>query len=67
MKQIRIASVGTVSEAEGRRFVCEWMEGSLMNKWFLKARLADALAVHGVDSHWIEARAIERGQQPTMA
>lgn len=32
------------------------MEGSMMNRWFLKARLAEALAAHGLDTHWIETR-----------
>lgn len=67
MKQIRIASVEAVSEIEGQRFVCEWMEGSLMNRWFLKARLAEALSVHGAESHWLETRAMERSQLLTTA
>lgn len=57
MKQIRIASTREVAQNnQGQRFVCEWMEGSLMNRWLLKNRLAEALEVHGTGSHWVEVR-----------
>lgn len=59
MKQIRIASTRDVAQNQGQRFVCEWMEGSLMNRWLLKNRLAEALEVHGAESHWIEVRDIQ--------
>ncbi len=67
MQQIRIAGVDGLSHGEGRRFVCEWMEGCSMNQWFLKSRLAEALAVHGPGSHWMEKRAMERSQQVATA
>lgn len=38
-----------------------------MNQWFLKSRLAEALAVHGPGSHWLEKRAMERSQQVATA
>ncbi|KQP19287.1 hypothetical protein [Pseudorhodoferax sp. Leaf265] len=56
MKQIRISGTGDVVRIEGQRFVCEWMEASLMNRWLLKIRLAEALAAHGEGSHWVEMR-----------
>ncbi|MGC3983992.1 MAG: hypothetical protein QM777_04255 [Pseudorhodoferax sp.] len=56
MKQIRIASTREVAQNQGQRFVCEWMEGSLMNRWLLKNRLAEALEMHGAGSHWVEVR-----------
>ncbi len=56
MQQIRIASTRGISSTDGQRFVCEWMEASLMNRWFLKTRLAEAVALHGPESHWVETR-----------
>lgn len=56
MEQIRIASTQVQVSESGQRFVCEWMAGSLMNRWLLKNRLAEALRLHGPDSHWIETR-----------
>jgi hypothetical protein len=56
MEQIRISSTATALPVDGRRFVCEWMEASQMNRWFLKARLADAIASCEPGSHWLETR-----------
>lgn len=56
MKQIRIAHKDTNTPVGGPRYVCEWMEASSMNRWFLKTRLAEALQTHGDGSHWIETR-----------
>lgn len=42
--------------SDGQHFVCEWMEASSMNRWFLKTRLAEAVRSHGDGSHWIEFR-----------
>ena len=56
MKQIRIAHNDSTTSSDGPRFVCEWMEASLMNRWFIKMRLAEALQAHGEGSHWIETR-----------
>lgn len=56
MKQIRIARKESLDLGTGRRYVSEWMEASLMNRWFLRTRLAEALDAHGADSHWIETR-----------
>jgi hypothetical protein len=67
MKQIRISGTGDVSRSEGRRFVCEWMEASLMNRWLLKIRLAEALAAHGEDSHWVETRDKATVHEPATA
>lgn len=67
MKQIRIASTREVTQAEGQRFVCEWMEGSLMNRWLLKNRLVEALATHGPDSHSIETRDTQPIRQAATA
>lgn len=55
MKQIRIAQAEP-AKSDDRRFACEWMEASLNNRWFLKTRLAEALRVHGPDTHQIELR-----------
>ncbi|KQP14523.1 hypothetical protein [Pseudorhodoferax sp. Leaf265] len=55
MQQIRISS-GESFISGKRRFDCEWMEGSQMNRWLLRARLAEALAEHGPHSHWLETR-----------
>lgn len=38
-----------------------------MNRWFLKARLAEALATYGPDSHWLETRPLQRAEQPLPA
>lgn len=56
MKQIRISSHVERPPSKGQQFVCEWMEASLMNRWLLKIRLAEALAAHGEGSHWVETR-----------
>ncbi len=56
MKQIRISSHVESPPSNGQRFACEWMEASLMNRWLLKIRLAEALAAHGEGSHWVETR-----------
>lgn len=67
MKQIRIArNDGTQASGE-RRFICEWMEASLMNRWFLKTRLAEALQTHGDGSHWIESREMVRVHETAAA
>jgi len=67
MKQIRISGTGGVARIDGQRFVCEWMEASLMNRWLLKIRLAEALAAHGEGSHWVETRDKELAQEPATA
>jgi hypothetical protein len=56
MQQIRISCDGQAVRADSRRFDCGWMEGSQMNRWLLRARLAEALATHGPHSHWLETR-----------
>ncbi|WP_156373367.1 hypothetical protein [Pseudorhodoferax sp. Leaf267] len=56
MKQIRIASNKELPQVRGEYFCSEWMAASSMNLWMLKARLVHALAQHGPESHWIEAR-----------
>lgn len=56
MKQIRIAHNDSTTPPDGPGFVCEWMEASLMNRWFIKMRLAEALQIRGEGSHWIETR-----------
>lgn len=61
MKQIRIVQVEPANPV-GRRFACEWMEASLNNRWFLKARLAEALQAHGPDTHQIELREKREGE-----
>lgn len=60
MQQIRISRSSNVVDVGGHRFTCEWMEACQMNRWFLKARLEEALSVHGLNSHWIETREKER-------
>jgi len=67
MKQIRIARNDGVQASGERRFICEWMEASLMNRWFLKTRLAEALQAHGDGSHWIESREMARVQETAAA
>ena len=67
MKQIRISGTGNVALFERERFVCEWMEASLMNRWLLKIRLAEAVAAHGEGSHWVETRDKETVHQPATA
>lgn len=56
MKQIRVVKVGDVETAMGPQFTCEWMEGCAMNRWLLRARLAEALATHGPSSYALETR-----------
>lgn len=56
MPQIRIASVSNLPQGHGRRFVSEWMESCQMNRWLLKNRLHEALAVHGPQTHWVETQ-----------
>lgn len=56
MQQIRISCAAGSVQDNCRRFDCEWMEGSQMNRWLLRARLAEALAAHGPHSHWLETR-----------
>lgn len=56
MKQIRIVEVAGFAQPDGKPFHCEWMEASLNNRWFLKTRLAEALCVHGPDTHQVELR-----------
>lgn len=63
MKQIRIANKESSTHAYGPRYVCEWMEASLMNRWFLKTRLEQALQTHGDGSHWIETREKVQAQE----
>ncbi|MGC3987540.1 MAG: hypothetical protein QM777_24020 [Pseudorhodoferax sp.] len=67
MQQIRISRAARLAPTDGRRFDCQWMEACQMNRWFLKARLAEALALHGPDSHWLETRPLPRGQVPLEA
>lgn len=67
MKQIRISSTNDICRAEGQPFICGWMEASLMNRWLLKIRLAEALAAHGEGSHWVETRDSERAPAPSTA
>ncbi|PZP99170.1 MAG: hypothetical protein DI587_10955 [Variovorax paradoxus] len=55
MQQVRI-STSLPPQSPTERFTCEWMEGSMMNRWLLKGRLAEALAAHGERTHWIETR-----------
>nr|WP_145552307.1 hypothetical protein [Variovorax boronicumulans] len=66
MKQVRIAASLT-AQLPTDRFTCEWMEGSMMNRWFLKSRLAEALAAHGQDTHWIETRDKPRVEEAALA
>jgi hypothetical protein len=56
MQQIRISCDDHSVHVGKRRFDCEWMEGSQMNRWLLRARLAEALAAHGPHSHRLETR-----------
>lgn len=56
MQQIRISCSDHSVQTGMRRFDCEWMEGSQMNRWLLRARLAEALQTHGPHSHWLETR-----------
>lgn len=56
MNQVRITRKDGVVPTDGQRFVCEWMEASLMNRWLLKTRLAEAVQTYGDGSHWIESR-----------
>jgi hypothetical protein len=66
MKQVRIATSLT-AQLPTERFTCEWMEGSMMNRWLLKSRLAEALAAHGPDTHWIETRDKPRVEEAALA
>ena len=63
MQQIRISCNTTASSAGLGRFDCEWMEACTMNHWFLKARLAEALAAQGPGSHRLESRDKPRGEE----
>lgn len=65
MNQIRIAHDVKVASTIGR-FSTAWMVASTMNFWLLKARLAEALVRHGAGSHWIETRAVARGEPPAV-
>ena len=38
-----------------------------MNRWFLKSRLAEALAAHGPNSHWVETRDKQEIREPAVA
>lgn len=67
MNQIRIARKDGAQVPGAPRFVCEWMEASLMNRWFLKTRLAEALQAHGDGSHWIESREMSRARETAAA
>ncbi|WP_156373429.1 hypothetical protein [Pseudorhodoferax sp. Leaf267] len=55
MKQIRIAATadGLINTS---RYASEWMAGSTMNVWMLRARLAEALLICGADSYRVETR-----------
>ncbi|GHC85031.1 hypothetical protein GCM10007320_29690 [Pseudorhodoferax aquiterrae] len=66
MKQVRIAT-SLSAQLPTERFTCEWMEGSMMNRWLLKARLSEALAAHGEDTHWIETRDKPRVEEAALA
>lgn len=63
MQQIRIARRPGVPLIDGQRFGSDWMEACQMNRWLLRNRLAEALAAHGPDSHWIETRTLKRTAQ----
>lgn len=65
MQQIRITSKTGPVHPKGPRFVCEWMEASQMNRWFLRSRLAEAIAACGPESHWIETRPTVRASHPS--
>ena len=67
MQQIRIARNPDGPVLDGRDFACEWMEDCQMNRWLLKARLADAVAAYGAASHRLETRPMERAEQPVAA
>ena len=67
MQQIRISRAADLATTDGRRFDCQWMEACQMNRWFLKARLAEALALHGPQSHWIETRPMQPARMPLQA
>lgn len=67
MQQIRIAQDPDRPALNGRDFSCEWMEDCQMNRWLLKARLADAVAAYGAASHGLETRRMERAEQPVAA
>lgn len=62
MQELRIVSAAGLEYREEGRFVCDWMEGSLMNRWLIKIRLAQALDAYGVGSHKIETRPTERSR-----
>lgn len=42
------------------------MEASLMNRWLIKLRLAEALEAYGEGSHSIETRPTERARAAVM-
>jgi len=37
------------------------------DRWLLKSRLAEALAAHGQDTHWIETRDKPRVEEAALA
>lgn len=67
MQQIRIARNPEGPAFNGRDFACEWMEDCQMNRWLLKARLADSALACGATSHRLETRPMERSEQPVAA
>jgi hypothetical protein len=67
MKQIRIVCNDAVVPVTSLRFTTEWMEASLMNRWFLKMRLSEAVQTHGEGSHWVESREKEQVRELSRA
>lgn len=67
MQQIRIAQNPDGPTVNGRDFSCEWMEDCQMNRWLLKARLADAALAYGAASYRLETRPMERSEQSVAA
>lgn len=64
MQRIRIASVSNLPQGHGQRFASEWMESCQMNRWLLKNRLHEALAVHGPQTHWLETQVPQERPAP---
>lgn len=67
MQQIRVVRSPGVPLIDGQSFACEWMEDCQMNRWLLKARLAEAITAYGPESHWIDRRTVERSEQLASA
>lgn len=67
MKQIRIVRAEGFHAPDERRFTCEWMEASQMNRWFLKLRLAEAEEAHGLGTYLVETRDKARADVAVLA